>query len=105
MTEVASVQIDTCVADKQVDATEDVIMQDDEQVDSRDLGQIAEFVRDEVNTFWKTSLRTMFVDFMDAKRRAQALEIHPRLICDGCDMAPIRGIRYMCSVCSDYDLC
>jgi len=31
--------------------------------------------------------------------------IHYRVKCDGCGVAPIRGIRYKCGVCSDYDLC
>jgi len=47
----------------------------------------------------------MFKDFLEQKRAEQALVTHERYICDGCDMAPIKGIRYMCSVCSNYDLC
>jgi hypothetical protein len=104
-TESAAVQIDTCVADKKDETMEDHLMQEDDLVDSRDLGQIAKFVRDEVDTFWKSSLKTMFVDYLTAKKIEQSQEVHTRYVCDGCDMNPIRGIRYMCSVCSDYDLC
>jgi len=31
--------------------------------------------------------------------------IHYRVKCDGCGVFPIRGIRYKCGVCSNYDLC
>jgi len=31
--------------------------------------------------------------------------IHYRVKCDGCGVVPIRGIRYKCAVCPDYDLC
>jgi len=31
--------------------------------------------------------------------------IHQRVICDGCQAAPIVGIRYKCSVCEDFDYC
>lgn len=35
----------------------------------------------------------------------QVEQKHTRVICDGCQMTPIPGIRYMCSVCSNFDLC
>jgi len=32
-------------------------------------------------------------------------EIHQSVACDGCGMNPIKGIRFKCSVCPDFDLC
>ena len=32
-------------------------------------------------------------------------EIHYQYICDGCEMAPIKGVRYHCEKCPDFDFC
>lgn len=31
--------------------------------------------------------------------------VHRRVTCNSCNMTPIRGIRYRCANCADYDLC
>jgi len=41
----------------------------------------------------------------DAKDGKGNAAVHAHFVCDGCDMSPISGIRYHCTVCSDYDLC
>jgi len=33
------------------------------------------------------------------------VHVHERVICDGCKVAPIVGVRYKCSVCEDFDYC
>lgn len=37
----------------------------------------------------------------DKKNKA----VHRNYICDGCDMNPIIGVRYKCSVNEDFDFC
>jgi len=32
-------------------------------------------------------------------------EVHENVRCDGCELSPIRGAQWKCSVCADYDLC
>ena len=32
-------------------------------------------------------------------------EFHVGITCDGCEMDPIKGKRFKCLVCPDYDLC
>lgn len=31
--------------------------------------------------------------------------MHENVSCDGCGDNPIRGLRYKCSVCKDFDYC
>jgi len=31
--------------------------------------------------------------------------VHPGVKCDGCQQFPIRGIRFNCRVCADFDFC
>jgi hypothetical protein len=33
------------------------------------------------------------------------IEVHKNVTCDGCELSPILGARWKCSVCADYDLC
>ena len=33
------------------------------------------------------------------------IAVHSSYICDGCGMNPIKGIRYKCTVCKDFDYC
>ena len=36
---------------------------------------------------------------------AYADVVHSNFCCDGCNISPIKGLRYKCSVCPNYDLC
>jgi len=39
------------------------------------------------------------------KKVSEDLVMHERVVCDGCQVAPIMGVRYKCSVCEDFDYC
>jgi len=39
------------------------------------------------------------------QQQSEAEGVHRGVLCDGCGVTPIRGIRYKCAVCPDYDLC
>jgi len=32
-------------------------------------------------------------------------EVHQNIACDGCNVSPIVGVRYKCSVCKNFDFC
>ena len=42
-------------------------------------------------------------NFFDSNSKKK--DIHLGVICDGCGMNPIQGIRYKCSVCNNFDYC
>jgi len=60
-------------------------------------------IRDELRTTFKYQLGSSIAldDLPEKKPEVK----HERVSCDVCNMTPIVGIRYNCSVCSDYDLC
>lgn len=45
------------------------------------------------------------VDYLGKKAVDQSAVVHNKIACDGCSTTPIRGIRYKCSVCPDFDFC
>jgi hypothetical protein len=47
----------------------------------------------------------MFKDFLEVRRQEQSEVVHEGFECDGCGMCPIKGIRYMCSVRANFDIC
>ena len=72
---------------------------------SKELSELQAVVRQEVEQFCYQSFRKMFTDYLVEKKEAQEATVHEKVICDGCEVNPIKGIRYMCSVCSDCDFC
>jgi len=38
-------------------------------------------------------------------RTAENLAVHKTVICDGCEMNPLKGDRFKCVICPNYDLC
>lgn len=42
---------------------------------------------------------------IEESKDEQPIEIHVGVACDGCEVAPITGIRYKCAVLKDFDYC
>ena len=72
---------------------------------SKELANVSELVNQEVRSFCKEHFKVLFRDYILERKEEQAKVIHEKVICDGCEMNPIQGIRYRCSVCADYDFC
>ena len=69
------------------------------------LGDIAKVVSEEVENFCNSSFKELFGKYMNLKNSNQEVQSHARVSCDGCNLTPITGVRYMCSVCNNFDLC
>ncbi|KAF2741482.1 hypothetical protein EJ04DRAFT_399756, partial [Polyplosphaeria fusca] len=50
------------------------------------------------------TLRRLLYHIAEDRARKEGV-IHRGITCNGCDAKPIRGIRYRCANCVDYDLC
>lgn len=72
---------------------------------SKEISEIVQIVREEVREYCTAEFRTMFKEYLVKKQADQRNTVFDQIECDGCQMSPIRGIRFMCSVCSNYDLC
>lgn len=72
---------------------------------SKELSAISAMVRQEVRDYCYSSFRKLFTDYLEDKTAEQAAVVHDRVICDGCNVNPIVGIRYKCSVRHDTDFC
>lgn len=41
----------------------------------------------------------------EKEKASQKKVLHQRIMCDGCGLHPIEGVRYKCTVCGDFDYC
>ena len=61
-----------------------------------------------IDTFMKISkgIGNFFQNYIIPQTQQQnQIDIHYDYICDGCEISPIKGVRYHCEQCPDYDLC
>lgn len=54
---------------------------------------------------WHNDFKNLLVEYLETKKVEQNEVVHHGIICDACNASPIKGIRFKCSVCPDYDIC
>lgn len=81
------------------------LLDENESVAATDLswGSDAETEADAVDSDGQTLQRTLYHIAEDRARQEGV--IHRGITCNGCDDKPIRGIRWHCANCADFDLC
>ena len=47
----------------------------------------------------------LFKEKPEKESKQEPKAIHQKFTCDGCNVGPIQGIRYKCTVCEDFDFC
>jgi hypothetical protein len=62
-------------------------------------------LKEEIKSYTTQTFQRLMVDYLGKKAADQAAQVHAGITCDGCQMRPIQGIRYKCSVCPDFDFC
>jgi RecJ-like exonuclease len=68
-------------------------------------GDFQKLLAEEVRQFVNSPEHIKYVKDLVEKNKEKNKAVHHNIICDGCDVGPIRGIRYKCSKRDDYDLC
>lgn len=75
-------------------------------------GEMAEIYQEEVKAFCAKEIKKMMKEQLQSKivrkvekKPAKEKVVHKGFICDVCNVGPIIGIRYKCSVRPNYDLC
>lgn len=75
------------------------------QLKNKFYSELSKMMREEIQNYTAQTFQRLMGDYLGKKAAEQALVSHPLIVCDGCECTPVKGIRYKCSVCPNFDYC
>lgn len=100
--------IDTCASTQEAQSeslVEKIVSAAYEEEEEDNVEMTFDQVKKQIAEFWRTNAHDMLIQHIEQKNAAQKEVLHEGFACDICSMLPIKGIRYKCTVCADYDIC
>lgn len=75
------------------------------QFNLKGYGSVVKSVREEIEVYCTEQFKALYSDYTQKNLVYRKDQIHTDYSCNECGCDPIKGIRYLCTVCEDFDLC